>query len=232
MTPACNQRKGLPMTDYKAIIWDFGGVITSSPFEAFNRYEVARGLPENFIRSLNATNPDTNAWARFERSQISAGEFDAAFRSEALGAGHDVPGRDVLALLAGDIRAEMVAVLDGLKARNYRLACITNNVKTSHDNAPNPGMARSVEKARQVADVMARFELVIESSVEGVRKPDPAIYQLACDRLGLAANQCVFLDDLGVNLKPARDMGMGTVKVLNATQAIADLAVLLGHELP
>ena len=173
--PAFNQRKGLIMTDYKAIVWDFGGVITSSPFEAFNRYAVARGLPENFIRSLNATNPDTNAWARFERSHISAGEFDAAFRSEALGAGHDVPGRDVLALLAGDIRAEMVAVLDGLKARNYRLACITNNVKTSHDNAPNPGMARSVEKARRVSDVMARFELVIESSVEGVRKPDPAL---------------------------------------------------------
>ena len=232
MTPACNQRKGLPMTDYKAIIWDFGGVITSSPFEAFNRYEAAQGLPENFIRTLNATNPDTNAWARFERSAISADEFDTAFRSEALAAGHDVPGSDVLALLAGDIRAEMVAVLDGLKARNYRLACITNNVKTGNDDAPNPGMARSVEKARQVADVMARFELVIESSVEGVRKPDPAIYQLACDRLGLAANQCIFLDDLGVNLKPARGMGMGTVKVLSAAQAIADLAALLGHDLP
>ena len=147
MTPACNQRKGLPMTDYKAIIWDFGGVITSSPFEAFNRYEAAQGLPENFIRTLNATNPDTNAWARFERSAISADEFDAAFRSEALAAGHDVPGSDVLALLAGDIRAEMVVVLDGLKARNYRLACITNNVKTGNDDAPNPGMARSVEKA-------------------------------------------------------------------------------------
>ena len=126
------------------------------------------------------------------------------FAAKALAAGHDVPGSDVLALLAGDIRAEMVAVLDGLKARNYRLACITNNVKTGNDDAPNPGMARSVEKARQVADVMARFELVIESSVEGCANPIPAIYQLACDRLGLAANQCIFLDDLGVNLKPAR----------------------------
>ena len=220
------------MADYKAIIWDFGGVITSSPFEAFNHYEVAHGLPENFIRTLNATNPDTNAWACFERSDINAAEFDAAFRSESLAAGHDVPGSDVLALLAGDIRTEMLAVLDGLKVRNYRLACITNNVKTGHDDTPNPGMTRSVEKARQVADVMARFELVIESSVEGVRKPDPAIYQLACDRLGLAANQCIFLDDLGINLKPARGMGMGTVKVLSAAQAIADLAALLGHELP
>ena len=220
------------MADYKAIIWDFGGVITSSPFEAFNRYEAAQNLPENFIRSINATNPDTNAWARFERSDIDAAEFDSAFRSEALAAGHDVPGRDVLALLAGDIRPEMVAVLDGLKARNYRLACITNNVKTGNDDAPNPGMAREPKKAAQVADVMARFELVIESSVEGVRKPDPAIYQLACNKLELNADACVFLDDLGINLKPARAMGMGTVKVLSAAQAIADLAALLGHDVP
>ena len=220
------------MADYKAVIWDFGGVITSSPFEAFNRYEAAQGLPENFIRGINATNSDTNAWARFERSDIDAAEFDTAFRSEALAAGHDVPGRDVLALLAGDIRPEMVAVLDGLKARNYRLACITNNVKTGNDDAPNPGMAREPKKAAQVADVMARFELVIESSVEGVRKPDPAIYQLACNKLELRADECVFLDDLGINLKPARAMGMGTVKVLSAAQAIADLAALLGHELP
>jgi len=220
------------MSDYKAVIWDFGGVITSSPFEAFNRYEAAHGLPENFIRTINAKNPDTNAWARFERSDISAAEFDTAFREEALAAGHDVPGRDVLALLSGHVRPEMVAVLDGLKARGYRLACITNNVKTGTGDAPNPGMAREPEKAAEIAAVMARFEMVIESSVEGVRKPDPAIYHLACDRLGLAAADCVFLDDLGINLKPARALGMGTVKVLSAAQAIADLAALLGHELP
>lgn len=220
------------MANYKAVIWDFGGVITSSPFEAFNRYEAANNLPENFIRMINTQNPDTNAWARFERSDIDAAEFDAAFRSEALAAGHDVPGADVLALLAGHVRPEMVAVLDGLKARGYRLACITNNVKTGTGDAPNPGMAREPEKAKEIANVMARFEMVIESSVEGVRKPDPAIYHLACDKLGLAASDCVFLDDLGINLKPARAMGMGTVKVVSAAQAIADLAALLGHDVP
>ena len=220
------------MAAYKAIIWDFGGVITASPFEAFNRYEAAQDLPNDFIRTINAQNPDTNAWARFERSDIDTTEFDTAFRAEALAAGHDVPGSDVLALLAGDIRPEMVAVLDGLKARGYRLACITNNVKTGADETPNPGMAREPKKAAAIADVMARFEMVIESSIEGLRKPDPAIYQLACDKLGLQAHDCVFLDDLGINLKPARAMGMGTVKVLSAAQAIADLAALLGHELP
>jgi len=212
----------------KAVIWDFGGVITSSPFEAFNFYEKQNGLPENFIRGINADNPDHNAWAQFERSEIDAARFDTSFRAEALAAGHDVPGADVLALLAGSIRPEMVAVLDGLKARGYRLACITNNVKTG----AGAGMARSQDKAAQVADVMTRFEEVIESSLVGVRKPDPAIYHMACDELALAPENCVFLDDLGVNLKPARAMGMGTVKVLNAAQAIADLAALLGHELP
>ncbi len=214
--------------NYKAIIWDFGGVITSSPFEAFSRYEAAHNLPEDFIRTINATNPDANAWAKFERSEIDAQAFDKSFRDEALAAGHDVPGADVLALLAGDIRPEMVAVLDGLKGRGYRLACITNNVKTG----AGAGMARSQEKAGAVAAVMTRFEEVIESSLVGVRKPDPAIYQMACDKLGLAAEDCVFLDDLGINLKPARAMGMGTVKVLNASQAIEELAGLLGHELP
>ncbi|MCH1486144.1 MAG: HAD-IA family hydrolase [Alphaproteobacteria bacterium] len=222
------------MANYEAVIFDFGGVVTSSPFEAFNRYEAAHQLPENFIRTINATNPDTNAWARFERSDIDAAAFDGAFRSEARAAGHDVGGADVLALLAGDVRPEMVAVLDTLKARGYRIACITNNVKTTPDSpdGANPGMARSADKAAEIAAVMARFEMVIESSVEGVRKPDPAIYHLACERLGLAPAACIFLDDLGVNLKPARAMGMGTVKVLNAAHAIADLGALLGHDLP
>ena len=217
---------------YTAIIWDFGGVITSSPFEAFNRYEAAHQLPENFIRGINSKNPDTNAWAQFERSAIDAAAFDAAFREEALAAGHDVPGADILALLAGDLRPEMIAVLDGLKARGYRLACITNNVKTGSDDAPNPGMARSADKAAAIADVMTRFETVIESSVVGVRKPDPAIYQMACAQLDVPPEACIFLDDLGINLKPARALGMGTVKVLNAAQAITDLSALLGHELP
>lgn len=124
--------------NYQAIIWDFGGVITSSPFEAFRAYERGNNLPENFIRTINATNPDSNAWAQFERSEINAAAFDVAFRKEALAQGHDVGGADVLALLAGTIRPEMVAVLDNLKAHGYRLACITNNVKIDDGPSDNP----------------------------------------------------------------------------------------------
>ncbi|MBT5518864.1 MAG: HAD-IA family hydrolase [Rhodobiaceae bacterium] len=213
--------------NYKAVLWDFGGVITSSPFEAFAAYEKQNGLPENFIRGINATNPDSNAWAKFERSDIDAASFDTAFLAEAEARGHSVRGGDVLALLAGAIRPEMVAVLERLKAEGYRIACITNNVKTG----AGAGMARTQEKADAVAKVMQLFEHVIESSEIGVRKPDPAIYQMACDKLGVAPSDCVFLDDLGINLKPARAMGMGTVKVVSAAQGIADLSALLGQDI-
>jgi len=213
---------------YDAVLWDFGGVITSSPFEAFNRYEKENGLPENFIRGINSRDPDTNAWARFERSEIDATQFDMAFLAEAETQGHAVPGREILALLSGSIRPEMVAVLHGLKARNYRIGCITNNVNTG----AGAGMARSADVAAQVAEVMALFAHVVESSKVGLRKPDPAIYKMACDTLGVAPEKCVFLDDLGINLKPAKALGMGTIKVTGAAQAIADLSALLGHDLP
>ncbi len=213
--------------NFQAVIWDFGGVITSSPFEAFNRYEAANGLPENFIRSINSTNPDDNAWALFERSEIDAAQFDSAFLQEAEARGHSVRGADVLALLAGDVRPEMVAVLDRLKADGYRIACITNNVKTGS----GAGMARNAEKAEEIQQVLARFEHVIESSVVGVRKPDPAIYLMACEKLGVEPQACIFLDDLGINLKPARALGMATIKVAAAAPAIEELAKLLGHPL-
>ena len=125
--------------NFDAVIWDFGGVITSSPFEAFARFETANELPKDFIRSINATNPDTNAWALFERSEIDADAFDAAFQAEAAARGHSVRGADVLALLAGDIRPEMVAVLQRLIDEDYKIGCITNNVKTGS----GAGMARS-----------------------------------------------------------------------------------------
>ncbi|CAI8414735.1 MAG TPA: HAD family hydrolase [Rhodobiaceae bacterium] len=213
--------------NFDAVIWDFGGVITSSPFEAFARYEAANGLPKDFIRSINATDPDTNAWARFERSEIDAASFDTAFLTEAEARGHSVRGADVLALLAGDIRPEMVAVLRFLISAGYKIGCITNNVKTGS----GAGMARSVGKAAAVEEVMALFSHVIESSKVGIRKPDPEIYKMACTALDVAPARAVFLDDLGVNLKPARALGMATIKVTGAQQAIAELAELLGHPL-
>lgn len=210
-------------TPISAVLWDFGGVILSSPFEAFNRFEAERGLPLDTIRRLNATDPDTNAWARFERSEITASEFDEVFATEAERAGHSIRGGDVLALLRGDIRPDMVTALDRVRRAGYKTACLTNNVQDP-TSASGPG-------DRAVAEIMARFDAVVESSKVGVRKPEPAFYDIACTLLGVEPAACVFLDDLGVNLKPAAAMGMTTIKVRDAPQALTDLERILGISL-
>jgi putative hydrolase of the HAD superfamily len=207
----------------RAVLWDFGGVILSSPFEAFRRYETEHGVPIDFIRSVNTTNAHTNAWARLERDQISADEFDELFAAESSALGHRIPGADVLALLAGDVRPEMVALLDRVKAAGYRVACLTNNV-IGGGGRDRVGDAR----AAQIAEIMDRFDVVVESSKVGVRKPEPRFYEIACELLQVQPDECVYLDDLGINLKPAAALGMTTIKVTSASQAITELSAALG----
>lgn len=207
----------------KAVFWDFGGVFTTSPFQAFRRFEAENGLPQDFIRGINATNPDTNAWARFERSELTLEEFDRAFEAESGAAGYPVPGRRVIELLAGDVRPEMVAALRRIRDE-FRVACITNNVRAGEGR----GMQLSSERAEEVEAIMGLFEYVIESSKLGVRKPDPRIYQHACEQVGVAPEEVVYLDDLGINLKPARNLGMATIKVVDPATALVELERLLG----
>jgi putative hydrolase of the HAD superfamily len=207
----------------EAVIWDFGGVFTTSPFEAFRRYEARTGLPQDFIRRVNAADPDTNAWALFERNQIDAAAFDAMFLEEATRLGHAVRGADVLPLLSGDVRPAVVAALKACKAR-FKVGCITNNVVTGHGT----GMAGSAEKAAAIAEIFAQFDAVIESSKAGVRKPDPRIYQMMCELIGVAPEACVYLDDLGVNCKPAAALGMTAIKVTTEEQLLTDLAAATG----
>ncbi|MGB0113394.1 MAG: HAD-IA family hydrolase [Ilumatobacteraceae bacterium] len=199
----------------RAVLWDFGGVILSSPFEAFNHYEQAQGLPRDFIRSVNATNPDTNAWALLERNDIGPAEFDTQFADESAQLGHRIPGADVLGLLSGEVRPEMVTALERVVAAGYRTACLTNNVLTTGDPRAD------------TVHVMSLFEHVVESSKVGCRKPEPRFYEIACELLEVEPAECVFLDDLGINLKPAKAMGMTTIKVLGADDAITDLESVL-----
>jgi len=212
---------------YSAVIFDFGGVITSSPFEAFNRLEVERGLPIDSVRRINATNPDDNAWARFERAEIDAAAFDAQFAAEAqalgLGLGLALTGADVIGCLAGDVRPRMVDALDALKADGFAIGCITNNVRAGRGSA----MVFDERRATQITAIMARFDHVIESSKAGVRKPDPRIYAMMCEALDQKPTDCIYLDDLGVNCKPAAAMGMAAIKVTGEQQALGDLRALL-----
>lgn len=208
----------------EAVIWDFGGVFTTSPFEAFARYEREKGIPVGVIRKINSTNHDNNAWARFERSDIDMAGFDKAFAAEAKALGHHIPGRDVLPLLAGDFRPEMIEALRRIKTR-FKTGCITNNMPTNAAGGTDAG--RSLY-AREIVEL---FDELIESSKVGIRKPDPRIYTMMCEKLGVKPDACVFLDDLGGNLKPARAMGMTTIKVESGPQAIAELEAATGMKL-
>ncbi len=212
-------------TDLQAVIWDFGGVLTSSPFEAFTRYEAENGLPKDFVRSVNARNIHENAWAKLERSEVNADEFDTLFRGESQALGHEVPGKDILGLLSGDIRPAVVAALKTCKA-NVKVGCITNNAPIGK----GAGMSSDSNKAEKVAEIMTVFDHVIESSKLGIRKPDPRIYALMCEALDVDPARCIYLDDLGINLKPARAMGMHTIKVLNEAQLLQDLRAATSFE--
>ena len=203
-----------------AVIWDFGGVLTSSPFEAFARYEAEKGLPKDIIRRTNAENHFENAWAKFERAEIGIDEFDTLFSAESAALGAAVSGRDVVGLLSGDLRPEMVEALRRVKAR-FKTGCITNNL-------PANQIGSATGRSLYVAEVMALFDHVIESAKIGLRKPDPRIYTMMTETLGVDPKACIYLDDLGVNLKPARDLGMTTIKVTDAAGAITALEAATG----
>jgi len=211
----------------EAVIWDFGGVFTSSPFEAFNRLEAQIGVPKDHIRRVNATNPDTNAWALFERNEIDTKRFDTLFLEESTALGFGIRGADVLPKLSGELRPRMVEALKICK-QHFKVSCITNNVVSEH----SPGQDGVQKAAGAMGQVMPLFDAIIESSKAGVRKPDPRIYLMMCDLLGVQPDKCVYLDDLGINCKPAAGLGMQAIKVVDVDQTLADLSRITGLTFP
>jgi len=205
----------------KAVFWDFGGVITSSPFESFNKFEIKKRLPENFLRTVNSTNPDENAWAKLERSEVDLNEFDKLFLEESGALGHAVPGKEVIALLKGEVRPQMIDALESIKNKMIQ-ACLTNNIQ-----AMEKEFEGNVSASGKHNEVMQLFDFVIESSKENVRKPDPRFYLLACKRAQIKPEEAIFLDDLGINLKPARALGIKTIKVIDPDVALEELQSFL-----
>ena len=212
------------MSVVSAVVFDLGGVITESPMHAFAAYEASAGLPAGLITRLNSTNPHTNAWARFERNELDVAGFTDAFEAEALAAGHSVDASRVLSALSGDLRPSMVEALRRLRGAGFPLGLLSNNV------AP-------MERTGRLGELLGFFDAIVESSVEGVRKPEPEIYSRALERLSaavgrpVAAADCAYLDDLGINLKPARAMGFHTIKVVEPAAALAELSSLTGVDL-
>jgi len=208
------------------VLFDFGGVITASPFEAFEQYEAEVGIPSGSIRKINSTNPNDNAWAKMERSEVTLDEFSQLFEEEAEAVGLEISGERVLGCLSGDVRPQMVRALEILRER-VTLGCITNNMKSGHGS----GMSRTAEQAAVIANIMEMFEVVIESAKVGVRKPDPRIYEMACTELKVDPHSCAYLDDLGINCKPAAALGMTAIKVVDPEQALDDLEQAVGFSL-
>ena len=201
----------------EAVLFDFGGVILSSPFEAFAEYEAEIGLPPDTIRKINSTNPDTNAWAQFERREVGPEEFSLLFEEEASALGHELNAQRILEGLHGTVRPSMVEALNNC-ASKFKTAMLTNNITPM----------REQDLDEDVQTVVEIFDILVESSIEGCRKPEERFYEIACERLNVEPERCVFLDDLGINLKPARAMGMTTIKVVEPEKAIKELYEILG----
>jgi putative hydrolase of the HAD superfamily len=196
-------------------------VVFPSPFDAFARYERAHGLPDRFIRGVVASSADHGAWARLERSEVSFDEFCAEFAAECAAAGGLVDPAELMRGIGRGLEPVpvMVGAIKAIHTHGLKVGALTNNwapAGTEGDHAPHS------------LGELGAFDVVVESAVEGLRKPDPRIYLLACDRLGVTAHETVFLDDLGVNLKPARELGMTTIKVEDPIDALAELGQVLG----
>jgi putative hydrolase of the HAD superfamily len=202
----------------KAVLWDFGGVLTNSPFDAFSRYEESNGLEPGFIRRLNSTNQDRNAWARLERSEVTVTEFASLFEAEAAAAGATLDAAALLVALSGELRPAMVEAVRRCHEQ-LKTGLLTNNFVRADSDGSTLG---------DHADVLTHFDVIVESSKVGCRKPDPRFYQLACETLEIEPSEAIFLDDLGINLKPARAMGMRTIKVEDPDEALEQLEAAVG----
>ena len=211
----------MKLNEYSSIFWDFGGVITSSPFEAFNKFEIKNNLPENFLRKVNSTNPQSNAWALLEQSKISQIEFNELFFQESSDLGYGVDGLEVLNLLEGDLRLGMVEIIKTLKKKGFTQACLTNNFIPDNDNQPD------MIDLNKKTEIFNLFDFVFESKEIGLRKPDQAFYDYVLEKVDTSPEKIIFLDDLGINLKPAKAMGITTIKVVSESQAKVDLENLL-----
>jgi putative hydrolase of the HAD superfamily len=206
---------------FRAVIFDLGGVVFPSPFEAFDAYDRDADLPAGSVRGVIRTSSESGAWAALERGELALPEFHAQLEAEATAAGFRLDAAKLMTKIATGFgpRPAMAVAIRRIREAKLRTAALTNNWPRP-DDAPFPANGDGLG-----------FDVVVESATVGLRKPDPRIYELVLSRLGVDAPDAVFLDDLGINLKPARAMGMTTIKVTDPDLAVAELAGVLGFEL-
>jgi epoxide hydrolase-like predicted phosphatase len=205
----------------KAVIFDLGGVVFPSPFEAFDQYDHGDNLAKGTMRALIRRSSEEGAWAALERGELGMDDFFVALEAEATLAGFKLDARRLMGLIGSSLgpRPEMQRAIECIRAKGLLTAALTNNWADEE--------RRSTPHALEGSGL---FDVIVESAREGLRKPDPRIYALALARLNVLASEAVFLDDLGINLKPAREMGMTTIKVVDPKRALAELESVLGFD--
>jgi putative hydrolase of the HAD superfamily len=209
---------------FSAVIFDLGGVVLGSPLHAIRDYERELGFERNAINRVAADTAPTGAWSCFERGELEMEAFYSAFEADCLQAGFTIDARRMMTMMgeASAPRSEMLAAIERLREAGLRVAALTNNWSHAENDEGRNGGTRALKEL---------FDVFVESSVEGLRKPDPRIYELACERLCVAPAAAIFLDDIGGNLKPARSMGMHTIKVDEPRPALEALGSVLGLQL-
>ena len=206
------------MTRIAGVLFDIGGVVQDSPLHAIARYERDHGLPANAINRAVVSSGEAGAWSRLERGELTLEAWCAPFEADCRAHGVAIDGKRLMTYIAeaGRERPQMLRAVAQLRERGLRVGALTNNWvredKTPHRLRPH-------------------FDVVIESQAVGMRKPDPRIYELACRELGVTPPETAFLDDIGMNLKSARALGMHTIKVDDPEQALRELSALVGFDL-
>jgi putative hydrolase of the HAD superfamily len=212
------------MSAIAAVVFDIGGVVQDSPLHVIARYERELGLEPNAINRVVVATGERGAWARLERGELTVQSFYAPFEADCRAQGIALDARHLMTRIAEASvpRPRMLEAIRRIRAGGRKVAALTNNWVTEA-----PGLGEGTARAR----LEPHFDVFVESAVVGLRKPDPRIYTLVCEKLGLAPSRVAFLDDIGRNLKPARERGMATIKVDDPEQALRELGALLGLDL-
>ena len=199
---------------YRAVIFDLGGVVVGSPLHAIAAYERDTGIAEGSINRIVVATGPGGAWSRLERGELTLEAFYPAFEADCDAYGCRISARTMMGLVAESTqpRPAMLEAIRRIRAYGLLAAAVTNNWVTE-------------EEGTRV--LRPFFDVFIESAVVGIRKPDPRIFLLACGELGAEPAEVVVLDDIGSNLKSARELGMTTIKVVDPDTALAELESVL-----
>ncbi len=206
------------MSGFAGCIFDLGGVVLGSPLPAIRSYEADLGLEPGSLGRVVRLHGEAGAWASHERGELAFPAFVRAFAAEGRELGIEFSPVELMRRIAAAVRPrpEMVAAVEAVRAAGLRTAALTNN------------WAEPAPAAERFHGLRGLFDVFVESCVVGMRKPDPRIYEHALGELALPPEAVVFLDDMGRNLKPARAMGMATIKVDEPAAALAELGALVG----